>query len=337
MKRLLYVDCLRGFSMILVVYQHIITFGMPQIYPGSPLSEFFLVFRMPLFFFISGFVSYKAINYNFDVVKKQSIKKIFGQLIPTIVFFSLFVFAKNLNLNESIQSSAKQGYWFTLVSFEIYMCYLFYSYIFKVINKNLRLVIFFLLTLFIRGLFAIDLITVNSDNDLLSFKYFVWYSVFFAYGIIVKDNLLVIHKLLVNKYISFILFLLSFVCPFVFNLNEIFYIFPIILCMYYIFYYYKDFCNSDHYLVKMLSYIGKNTLPIYFIHYFLLFRLNNLESYLLSFRNDICFMGTSASWLIEFGTCILISIVLCYVSIFIKKIIDVFPFVSKLCFGPPKD
>lgn len=336
MKRLLYVDCLRGFSMILVVYQHIITFGMPQIYPGSPLSDFFQVFRMPLFFFISGFVSYKVINYDSDIVRRQTIKKVLGQLIPTIVFFFFFIFINNLDLKESVLSSAKQGYWFTLVSFEIYIFYLLYSYLFKGINRNIRLVLFFLLTLFIRCLVAIDFINVDSGNDLLSLRYLIWYSVFFAYGIMVKDNLQIIHNLLLNKYVSLFLFLLSFICPFIFSYNEIFYIFPIILCIYYIFYYYEDFFNSNNLLVRMLSYIGKNTLAIYFIHYFLLFRLNNLESYLLSFRGDTCFMGTSASWLIELVVCILISILLCYISIFIKNIIDVFPIVSKLCFGPQK-
>ena len=100
MKRLLYIDCLRGFSMILVVYHHIITFGMPQISPGSFLSEFFILFRMPLFFFISGFVSYKAFDYDYNIVKKQTIKKILGQLIPTFVFFSIFIAIYKLNLKE---------------------------------------------------------------------------------------------------------------------------------------------------------------------------------------------------------------------------------------------
>ena len=58
-KRIEYIDAMRGFTMILVVYSHIIFFGYND---DSILSfnSFFVNFRMPLFLFISGWVLYKA-------------------------------------------------------------------------------------------------------------------------------------------------------------------------------------------------------------------------------------------------------------------------------------
>ena len=58
--RLGWLDALRGFTMLLVVTNHVAlkSFGM-QIRWSAAL-QFFLLFRMPLFFFISGFLAYKA-------------------------------------------------------------------------------------------------------------------------------------------------------------------------------------------------------------------------------------------------------------------------------------
>ena len=55
-------DVIRGVTMILVVFHHVrgTTFGLYN--SQSPLSEFLMSFRMPMFFFISGFVAYKAVD-----------------------------------------------------------------------------------------------------------------------------------------------------------------------------------------------------------------------------------------------------------------------------------
>ena len=72
-KRLVYIDCLRGFSMIFVLYQHLLTFSLDV--PPSWFADIVRSFRMPLFFFISGFVSYKALFdwnlQNFGKIQRQ--------------------------------------------------------------------------------------------------------------------------------------------------------------------------------------------------------------------------------------------------------------------------
>ena len=58
-KRIEYIDSLRGFTMILVVAYHVGGFCL-GLEPSVPSINLFLrEFRMPLFFFISGFVLYK--------------------------------------------------------------------------------------------------------------------------------------------------------------------------------------------------------------------------------------------------------------------------------------
>ena len=58
-KRIGWIDALRGFTMILVVFSHVELFTF-ELDPPLFVNEVFISFRMPLFFFISGFIGYKA-------------------------------------------------------------------------------------------------------------------------------------------------------------------------------------------------------------------------------------------------------------------------------------
>jgi len=57
MKRIEYIDAMRGFTMILVVFAHISFYAYHE--DIITFGRAFLQFRMPLFFFISGFILYK--------------------------------------------------------------------------------------------------------------------------------------------------------------------------------------------------------------------------------------------------------------------------------------
>lgn len=85
-------DVIRGVTMILVVFHHVrgTTFGLYN--SQSPLSEFLMSFRMPMFFFISGFVAYKAVDaWSWSFYGRRLWKKAMVELFPTAVFFGLFV------------------------------------------------------------------------------------------------------------------------------------------------------------------------------------------------------------------------------------------------------
>lgn len=57
-RRFLYIDCLRGVAMIMVVYAHVLSFMLDGITP-SPFGQYMRDIMLPLFFFISGFCAYK--------------------------------------------------------------------------------------------------------------------------------------------------------------------------------------------------------------------------------------------------------------------------------------
>ena len=90
-QRIKYIDALRGFTMFLVVLQHIESIGF-GIHPyESVLGNILVSFRMPMFFFISGYIAYKvSFDWNMDAYCSNLRKKAIVQLIPTVFFFSLF-------------------------------------------------------------------------------------------------------------------------------------------------------------------------------------------------------------------------------------------------------
>ena len=78
-NRLHYIDFLRGITMILVIYSHV-NYKLFANYPESIINNIFITFRMPLFFFISGFFLYS--NKIGTVVKRI---KLYNELIANVI------------------------------------------------------------------------------------------------------------------------------------------------------------------------------------------------------------------------------------------------------------
>ena len=112
--RIGYIDALRGFTMLLVVCWHIVYFSKVRIFG---VLEFFSLFRMPLFFFISGFILYKK-DYVWNIFNsfKFLSKKFLVQIIPTVIFLSLYMFIFSINTF----TDRLNGYWFTNTLFEYF-------------------------------------------------------------------------------------------------------------------------------------------------------------------------------------------------------------------------
>ena len=100
-----------------------------------------------------------------------------------------------------------------------------------------------------------------------------------------------------------------------------------------VFRYYSSYFESQNVFAKGLRLIGRNTLEIYFLHYFFLFRIYGVDGLLTTLSNDYCFGGHSCSSLVELAIICPIAIGIAYVCIFVKKLIQPFPFAKQLCFG----
>ena len=122
-KRIGYIDALRGFSMILVVYSHVLGFSF-DCAPAFSFNDIFVTFRMPLFFFLSGFFMYKPNRFTSEKnALKFLIDKFKVQIIPTLIFTLVFCLIFAYSFGELWMEKSKCGYWFTLTLFFYFLFY----------------------------------------------------------------------------------------------------------------------------------------------------------------------------------------------------------------------
>ena len=112
-KRILWVDNLRGFLILLVVLGHTIQYSMPGFY-NSHVFNYIYSFHMPLFFVVSGFVSYKPC----ERVFWGGIKRRCAQLlIPYLIWTLFFCLVSGTSLIRGYFESPV--YWFLIILFFI--------------------------------------------------------------------------------------------------------------------------------------------------------------------------------------------------------------------------
>jgi cyclophilin family peptidyl-prolyl cis-trans isomerase/fucose 4-O-acetylase-like acetyltransferase len=141
-KRLSWLDALRGFTMILVVAYHVAQFSFQETEKTSAALPFLVLMRMPLFFFVSGFLAYKAsFSWTIPNALKLTWKKLKVQIIPTLVFMCLFViFRMKGNFSDNfmrlLASPTKGGYWFTWVLLQMFIIYYVCCYVGQILSPS---------------------------------------------------------------------------------------------------------------------------------------------------------------------------------------------------------
>ena len=83
-KRIAYIDAMRGFTMILVVYAHVCYFCLDG--PLMGFNRIFYLFRLPCFFMISGWLFEPVAKRPFREVIRHSARV---HLLPTCLFLLL--------------------------------------------------------------------------------------------------------------------------------------------------------------------------------------------------------------------------------------------------------
>lgn len=311
-KRIEYIDALRGFTMILVVFAHVETYVL-SIEPNSTLiSELFISFRMPLFFFISGYISYKrgfawnSSSYLINLLKKTRI-----QIIPTIIFGLSFTYLfEKGNICDFVNNYHKFGYWFTICLWGIFVILYTCNFIlFNCSKKNkeklsilVLSMIAVVLTLF-RFLYDKHPL-VAEISDVFCFHQVCVYYPFFIFGYFVSHNKDKFHGFLDNNIVQFCvptLFIIAFYYKR--TLPDSFYLinggmllyrsFEYIIigllgiCFVYNIFRKNTVFSTDSYCVVLLREVGRRTLDIYMLHYFFLSKIPDLGTFLVSSTTNL--------------------------------------------------
>lgn len=122
--------------MILVVAYHVALECYGQSVKASASLPFLVLLRMPLFFFVSGFLAYKAdFLWNASNVGRQLWKKTKIQVLPAVIFMGVCVALRSKrghawdDLSYDLSVPTKGGYWFTWVLLQMFVIYYLCSWL----------------------------------------------------------------------------------------------------------------------------------------------------------------------------------------------------------------
>ena len=354
--RLGWLDALRGFTMLLVVTNHVAlkSFGM-QIRWSAAL-QFFLLFRMPLFFFISGFLAYKASRvWNARTLGELSLKKLRVQIIPTVVFFLLFLTMIPTtpfidSLNEALASSMKAGYWFTLVLLYMLLTFYIFSYVEqKLISSHFPLSSFLLPLLFLVSLCLFETCylprqfswamghkgTPNAFMNYSSLVEMIRYFPFFLYGAIVHRYWDRAQRLMDSRWFFPLVVLLALITTIEVikwhyfrlewaSLPHTLAMFLLLTMVFMFFRHYSDFFSDKTVLGRGLQFIGRRTLDIYLLHYFFLPKLPMVGEFFRVNRHNFILDTTAA---------LAVALVVVAFCVITSQLLRVSPFLKKYLFG----
>lgn len=341
-KRIEYIDAMRGLTMVLVVYNHFAFLSFDNETLG--FNDIFMRFRMPIFFFISGWLFFNAKRIwdkitIIDVLKK----KFMVQIIPFIVFFLLFLYVFDIFSIDSFGSS-KQGYWFTLALFEYFVLYILLAALFQKDSSSGRgefKVFFFALLLSIASFYYSKYYTryaeeLGNVKGVLGFIGFVQirYFIFFWFGTFVKKHFEKFIEVTDNPYFMALIltaFVAMNVCPSIYSIEYgVEYLASLltalggIIIVFTFFRKHAALFSKDQVLGRVLQFTGRRTLDIYLLHYFFLpHHALNLKMLLNLGENAFCdsivLLGLS---MLMVAFCLLIS-----------EIIRLSPFLAHYLFG----
>ena len=352
--RLEWLDALRGFTMILVVANHVAGMGFGEEWRHSSAIPFLVLFRMPLFFFVSGFLAYKASQvWNLRNLGALVSKKLRVQIIPTVVFFFLAMAILNKNfwsaVETTIHSPLKGGYWFTIALLYMFLLYYLFSYVeSKFKGKSwIPITLLFIVSICFyetwyqpkyfswaqgyRGV-KTDLYNFLMDS---SFAQVFLYFPFFLYGNIVHRYWDKAQRLMDSKWffpIVIVVVILATLDALKWHtLRMTWAVIPLtvsrfglltIVFMY--FRHYQQYFTKFSPIGASLQYIGRRTLDIYLIHFLFMPDLPVVGEFMKSYPHN---------FVIDVVSSVFLGLVIIGFSIITSNILRISPFFKKWLFG----
>ena len=333
-ERIQYIDAMRGFTMILVIYSHVCIFCFKEYFIA--FNDVLFLLRMPCFFFISGWLFYKATRvWDKTTVKQVISNKFMVQIIPTIIFLALH---ERANFFHQL-GAFKGGYWFTFALFVYFCIYIFSSIIFRRCRyKDWWMLLTAVVISVVTFWYDINYHRIAGNMGLwreaLGFMGVVtWrFYLFFYLGTLVKKYFVRFQQL-TDKHVIMVavvvLFAMIAVSP---RYNQLVsaYLRSAVsgICgMVMVFTFFRKFASwfsNERGLGRGLQYVGTRTLDIYLLHFFFL-----PESMLLYNRQLLVYNSKILEVTVVMGEALLV-LAACLVA---SYIIRLSPFLAHYLFG----
>lgn len=291
--RIGYIDALRGFAMVMVVFGHVLmtTFDIGGY--DSVIGSIVVTFWMPLFFFISGYVAYKDIEHlKLGAIITDVRKKSFALLVPALIFFMLSAICRGGD-PLSFMRGGFGGYWFTPVLLEMFLVYFCVLIFCRRTSSKV-----FDCTLILLSLVGVAwLVLFRGDGrwwTVLCLENFTKYFQFFAFGLLCKKYQSGFIRLMSRDYWRAGIIVLYIVCLILYFNDEFKASMPLVykavhdivvryagLLVVVLYFLSKEsYFNSEAPTCKLLRNIGRRTLDIYLLHYFFLPNMQYLKPWI---------------------------------------------------------
>lgn len=352
-KRLSWLDALRGFTMILVVAYHVAQFAFHENEKTSAALPFLVLMRMPLFFFVSGFLAYKAaFSWTIPNALALTWKKIKVQVIPTVVFLCIFVVFRMKGdfmdgLMRLLASPTKGGYWFTWVLLQMFIIYYVCCYIGKwlqrLIGENNWLTPMLLFLGWAGSVFAYETLympkTFTFHKDLFfdysSLVQTIRYMQFFLLGNIVRRYWSRVEQLFdTSWFFPLVVTLAVICCADIFqlhtlrkvwtNLPRTVAMYSLLLLVVMFFRHYKTWFDGGQRVGRFLSFIGTRTLDIYLLHFLLLPKLPQVGEWL---------NANQPNFVLSIVLSVSVGLVVIAFCLLVSQLLRVSPFLELYLFG----
>lgn len=334
-ERIEYIDAMRGFTMILVVYSHVCMFCFGDYFMA--FNKVLFLLRLPCFFFISGWLFYKVGRIWDSLTVRQVIShKFMVQIVPTVIF---------LALHERTQffhqlGAFKGGYWFT---FGLFVYFVLFTLTAWLVKKHCTFVLLFSALFISVAAYWYDVSyhrishQLGWGREVLGFLGFVtWrYYLFFVLGAFAKkyfDRFLELTDCHGVQFAVVVLFCLMAALPVSDWWVWAYMRFAIsgICGMVMVFTFFRKFSTwytKAKPLGRSLQYVGTRTLDIYLLHFFF------LPEFLMTYRDLL--LSRHQLWL-EIIVVLILALGVLGLCLLTSYVLRLSPFLAKYLFGVQK-
>lgn len=315
MQRIQYVDRLKGFAMLAVIFGHTYFFSFGD--GDNFMVRFVSTFHMPLFMFLSGWV----------ISSLPDIKKVFikcASFLSPFLFVGLsFVLFYNKNVMVFIESNVKNGYWYLFVLSFFYV----FLWSFRVVTQVVKSKWVDIIWAVLIYVFLIVLNLTLSEqwcNILSVYQSRSLWPLFIAGYLFRKYNLT---ETFLSKNVVFSCSMIGYAVTVYFFTKGYFRVFLLsaFLSVPTFVYLFKKFESNHDIVSNALARIGRHSLDIYIYHFFFIFalRLSGWHEYFIATDN----------LLLESVIVAILSVAIAYSCIGIGYLVRQSEFLEKLIYG----
>lgn len=332
-ERITYIDAMRGLAMVMVVIHHY--FSCITNHENIFATVFNDAIEIPLFFFVSGFFATKLLHESVRTTLKEKFRQL---IVPAVLMLILYVWIHQIPLMWVIYNPYKQGYWFTFVLFAFIVIYICSNHLgrwlnlcstkINIVNIIVGIIVSYIAYLCLSWAKIYRTLNLLSATQYFGYFYFIFGSILFSK----RDDII---NALNNKRLliggSILLYIIMQTTAALYGTKWLgyfagFYVltlrtFPLLI-IWVLFNKYPSLSTQSK-TGRCLTFIGRRSLDVYFIHYFILPGIPTWGAYFNSINAPF----------VEYLCAIALAVPVIFASLGIGSILRLSPLTSELLLG----